>query len=197
MDLKIIKDNIGNYQIKYFKEVNSTHNFIKENWKTISNKTIVIADNQTEGIGTHGRVWYTGKDNIAMTLVYKPKCKISEIENITIKIANSIKSAIFSLYKIDLKVKEPNDLMLDNKKICGILTEINTLKENVNYLLISIGFNVNEEKFDNELELIATSLKKELKKEFDITDICIKIIQNIHEQIIVNLTSQNNRKDVY
>ena len=87
--------------------------------------------------------------------------------------------------------------MLDNKKICGILTEINTLKENVNYLLISIGFNVNEEKFDNELELIATSLKKELKKEFDITDICIKIIQNIRKQIIVNLTSQNNRKDVY
>ena len=86
---------------------------------------------------------------------------------------------------------------LRNKKVCGILTEINTLKENVNYLLISIGFNVNEEKFDNELKLIATSLKKELKKEFDIAEICIKIIKNIHEQIIVNLTSQNNRKDAY
>ncbi len=197
MNEEEMKIKLKEYDIKIFDEIDSTHIYAKNNIDNLNNNTLVIARSQTGGIGTHGRVWYTGKENIAMTLVYKPKCKISEIENITIKIANSIKSAIFSLYKIDLKVKEPNDLMLDNKKICGILTEINTLKENINYLLISIGFNVNEEKFDNELELIATSLKKELKKEFDITDICIKIIQNIHEQIIVNLTSQNNRKDVY
>ena len=194
---KEINRRLRNYEVKIFDEINSTHIYAKSNVDNLNNNTLVIAKSQTGGIGTHGRVWHTGKENIAMTLVYKPNCNISKIENITSKIANSIKLAIFSLYKINLRIKKPNDLTLNNKKICGILTEISTLEENVNYLLISIGFNVNEENFSGELVNIATSLKKECNKEFDITEIIINIIEGIHEQIVVNLTSQNNRKVTY
>lgn len=194
---KEINRRLRNYEVKIFDEINSTHIYAKSNVDNLNNNTLVIAKSQTGGIGTHGRVWHTGKENIAMTLVYKPNCNISKIENITSKIANSIKLAIFSLYKINLRIKKPNDLILNNKKICGILTEISTLEENVNYLLISIGFNVNEENFSGELVNIATSLKKECNKEFDITEIIINIIEGIHEQIVVNLTSQNNRKVTY
>ena len=192
-----INRRLRNYEVKIFDEINSTHIYAKSNVDNLNNNTLIVAQKQTNGIGTHGRVWHTGEKNIAMTLVYKPNCNISKIKNITIEIANSIIKAIFSLYKINLRIKKPNDLILNNKKICGILTEISTLEENVNYLLISIGFNVNEENFSGELVNIATSLKKECNKEFDITEIIINIIEEIHEQIVVNLTSQNNRKVTY
>ena len=71
--------------------------------------------------------------------------------------------------------------MLNNKKICGILTEINTIGENINYLIISFGFNVNEECFSEETKNIATSLKREYKKEFSREDILIEILRNIEK----------------
>ena len=57
-----------------------------------------------------------------------PNCKIEELDGLTTKIANKIKEAVYELYKYELKIKKPNDLMLNNKKICGILTEINKMR---------------------------------------------------------------------
>ena len=82
------------------------------------------------------------------------------------------------MYGYELRIKIPNDLMLNGKKICGILTEVHTQGEKIEYLLISIGFNVNETEFD-ELSDIATSLKKEYQKEFDREKIIINIINKI------------------
>ena len=70
-------------------------------------------------------------------------------------------------------------MILNGKKICGILTEIHTQGEKIEYLLISIGFNVNEDKFDLNINEIATSLKKEFNKEFEREEIIIKIINKI------------------
>lgn len=72
---------------------------------------------------------------------------------------------------------------MNGKKISGILTEIHTQSEKIEYLLISIGFNVNEENFGEELEKIATSLKKEYHKDFDREEIIIDIITEIEEII--------------
>ena len=112
-----------------------------------------------------------------------PNCKIEELNGLTTKIANKIKEAVYELYKYELKIKKPNDLMLNNKKISGILTEINTISEKINYLLISIGFNVNEDHFSKETENIATSLKKEYRKDFIREDIIIKFIENLEKEM--------------
>ena len=85
------------------------------------------------------------------------------------------------MYGYELKIKMPNDLILNGKKICGILTEVHTQGEKIEYLLISIGFNVNEEEFSKELIEIATSLKNEYKKEFDREEIIVNIINAINE----------------
>ena len=77
------------------------------------------------------------------------------------------------------KIKEPNDLMLNDKKICGILTQCTTLKETVCYVLIGIGFNVNQVEFNKELSDIATSLKKEFNIEFEREEIVAKILENL------------------
>ena len=181
MDIKKIEKEI-NQKIEYYKQINSTHIYAKE-IQHIGDK-IIIAEKQTGGIGTKGRNWHTGENkNIAMTIIKHPKCKISQLEDLTTQIAEKIKESIKQLYGYELKIKIPNDLLLNNKKICGILTETHTQGENVKYLLISIGFNVNEENFTEEIQDIATSLKIEFNKEFEREDIIIEIIKNIDNML--------------
>ena len=188
MDLEKIKNANTKYigkEIEYFKEISSTHTYAKEiAMQEKHNGKIIIAETQTNGIGTKGRTWYTGESkNIALTMILKPKCEISRLEGLTVKIAECMKKAIQELYQIDLEIKKPNDLMLNGKKICGILTEINTIAEKINYLLISFGFNVNEDVFSDETENIATSLKKEFGKEFCREDIIKKFIEILEKEI--------------
>lgn len=165
-------------KIEKYNEIESTHKYIKEKYKKYNEKTVIIANKQKKGVGTNGKIWYTGEnDNIALSILYKPTCKIEKLHNLTIDIAKNIKQIIWDLYNIELKIKEPNDLILNGKKICGILTEINTHGEKINYLIISIGFNVNEINFPKDIEKISTSLKKEYNKNFDKEEIIRKIIQ--------------------
>lgn len=172
-------------KLEYFEEIDSTHKYAKKiAFKNKENGKIIIADMQTAGIGTKGRSWYSGKaKNIAMSIILKPKTTIKQLEGLTIKIANCMKKSIYELYGFKLQIKEPNDLILNNKKICGILTEISTMGEKINYLIISIGFNVNEDNFSTEIKDIATSLKREFKREFKREEIIIKFIENLENEI--------------
>ena len=188
MDLEKIKNANTKYigkEIEYFKEISSTHTYAKEiAMKEKYSGKMIIAEKQTNGIGTKGRTWYTGESkNIALTIILKPEWTINRLEGLTVKIAECMQKAIQELYQIELKIKEPNDLILNGKKICGILTEINTISEKINYLLISFGFNVNEDVFSNETENIATSLKKEFGKEFCREDIIKKFIEILEKEI--------------
>ena len=174
------------YNIKYFDELPSTHLFAKERYQKLHENTVIIAEKQLSGIGTHGRSWYSGNgNNIAMSILYKPKCHIENFDCCTMKIANKIQECIKELYNIQLKIKYPNDLQLNNKKICGILTEVGTIAGKINYLIVSLGFNVNEVDFNPELYKIATSLKKEFKRDFDKQEIIYNFL-NVIDEIIDN-----------
>ena len=172
----------------YFDTIKSTHIYAKELEKK-EDGLAIITNMQTGGIGTNGRTWYTGYGkNIAMTMVFTPDCNVSNLEGLTIEIAEVMKETIYKLYKIKLDIKKPNDLMLNGKKIGGILTEIRSVGDKVLFLLISIGFNVLETYFDDDTSLIATSLLKEnLNKqniEFDKEDIIDMFIRKVENNII-------------
>ena len=79
-----------------------------------------------------------------------------------------MQKTIQDLYNINLNIKKPNDLIINNKKIAGFLVETGLIKQKVNYILIGVGFNVNEVDFCSEIKDIATSLKEEFKKDFSI-----------------------------
>lgn len=180
LNIEEIKAQIEN-EIYYFEELDSTQDYSKSK-KNIENGAIVITDNQTSGKGTHGRIWNTDKNkNITMTIILKPMCNINKLEGITIHIAELIKKVIYNLYGYELQIKEPNDLMLNNKKICGILTECISSSNIVKCVYIGIGFNVNQDIFVEEIECIATSLKKEFGKDFNREEIIIEIIKALNE----------------
>ena len=166
--------------IFYHKEIDSTQDeafrLIKQG--NCKNGSLIIADRQTKGKGTKQNKWYTGAGkNIAMTMLLFPNCKVADLEGITLEIAKWIQETIQELYNYKLSIKPPNDLYLNGKKICGILTQTMSIGEKVEALIIGIGFNVNENNFNEETKDIATSLSREYKKEFEKEDVVIKFIE--------------------
>ena len=155
----------------YFNEIDSTQTEAKRNVEKYSNGTVIIADMQTAGRGTHGRVWHTKTDNI------------NKLEGFTVAIAENIRQSIKELYGIELEIKLPNDLLLNKKKICGILTEVVTIKEIVKEIFIGVGFNVNESDFSSDISNIATSLYKETKQVYCREDIICKVLENIELEL--------------
>lgn len=164
MRLKNLKTNFLGRNIIYYKEIDSTQNEI---WRIIENKTepngtLVIADLQTKGRGTHGRVWHTDEtNNIAFSFFIEMNCNIKKLEKITLKIAKIIVDTFKTQYGVELDIKEPNDIFYKGKKLGGILTETKVIGENVKYLVVGIGINTAKEKFSYDIKDLATSIKKE------------------------------------
>ena len=129
--------------ISYLDKVKSTNdysiNLIK---KKISFKGIVVSDIQTSGRGRYGNKWISNKGNIFCSL-YK---KVKNHKDIYDAQFNSLRLIVKFLKKIGIKekkikIKQPNDILIDNKKICGILVESAKYKKNL-YLIIGIGLNL-------------------------------------------------------
>ena len=151
--------------------------------KEISNGTLIMADVQTNGKGTHGRKWYTDKsNNIAFSFMIEMNCNIKKLEGLTTKVAEIIIN-ILKEYDIIAKIKKPNDIILNNKKLGGILTETKVIKEKVKCLVIGIGLNINQEQFTDEIVDVATSIKKETGKEIEAKEFISKFCNNFEKYI--------------
>ena len=187
--IRVEQNKIGN-KIEHYKEIDSTqleiHRRIEQN--NIENGLIIIADKQTNGKGTHGRIWHTDEDNnIAFSLYIETDCKYPKLDGITIEISKIILRVFKNLYQINLQIKEPNDIIYNGKKIGGILTESKILKDKVKYLVIGIGINTNKQQFPEDIKNIATSIKKE----FNINIDNMLIIKQFCKEFEKHLISKN------
>jgi len=158
-----LKTEILGRKVFFFNSIDSTNNYAK----TIAIKgcdegTTVVAEVQTSGRGRLGREWssVSGK-GIWMSIVLKPVIGPESIQIITLAAAVAVVKAIKNATGIETGIKWPNDIILDGKKLCGILTEMSAEIERVNYIILGIGINVNHEgdDFSQSLKHIATSLK--------------------------------------
>lgn len=168
----------------YFKELTSTNDYIKENIDSLENKTIVFADIQTKGKGRLGRQWQTPTGNISMSMLFKnQKCDISLYPLIC---GLSVSEVIDEVCGVNTKIKWPNDIILNNKKLCGILCESIISKNSVDVICgIGVNVNIKREDFDKSSLPYGTSLFIELQKEYDPIDISKKIATNLQEKIKV------------
>ena len=174
MQLKNLETKFLGRNCIFYSEIDSTQNEIWRLIKSteIKNGTLVVADIQTNGKGTHGRVWHTNElNNVAFSMFVQMDCYIEKIEGLTREIAHMVIDIFSEEYGIKLEIKPPNDIMYGNKKIGGILTEAKTISGNVKYLVIGIGMNNNVKSFPKEIENIATSLSKEYNGNFSREDI--------------------------
>lgn len=191
MQLKNLNCNFLGKTFNFYEEIDSTQDEI---WRLIDDKKIVngqlVATNiQTKGKGTHGRIWHTDEsNNIAFSFYVEMGKDLDSLDGLTYEIAQVIVELFKDKYDIVLDIKLPNDIMCNNKKLGGILTEAKVIGHEVKYLVIGIGINTNKMNFSNDIKDIATSIKKEFNIEIDsaefISEFCNrfeKIIQKRSE----------------
>ena len=135
--------------------------------------------------GTHGRQWYTEEaNNIAFSFFIETNCNINQIEGITIEIAEVVIKVLKHIYNIQLEIKEPNDIVFNHKKIGGILTQTKINGDIVKYMVVGIGINTNQQKFNKKIEQIASSIKNEFNININtlefITEFC-----NLFEECLI------------
>ena len=148
-----------------FDSVDSTNNVLKDlASKGAKSGTVVIADHQSGGKGRRGRS-FTSPSGVGIYFSYliKPESGFEKISDLTSWTAVAVADAIKNAYGLDSQIKWVNDLLMNRKKICGILTEVTVEGESgfIDTCIIGIGINVNETSFPAELSEIATSISIE------------------------------------
>lgn len=148
----------------HFDSIGSTNDLAKElAEKGAQEGTVIIAEEQTKGRGRFRREWVSTKyKSIIMSIILRPDTKPSSIYQITQITAAAIGKSIESL-DIDVGIKWPNDIIINWRKVCGILTEASGEVDKVNYVIPGIGINVNQESSDFPEEVLnkATSIRIE------------------------------------
>lgn len=148
-------------EIKHFETIGSTNDYAKEIASKESDGTVIISEEQTKGKGRLGRSWHsTSGEGIWMSIILKPQIIPYEAPFITLVAGASIVKSLNDL-GIETLIKWPNDIIINGKKICGILTELSAEIERINHIVLGIGMNVKTIDFSDEISDIATSLKKE------------------------------------
>ena len=186
MQLKNLKTNFLGRNSIYYKQINSTQGEI---WRLIENNSatngmLVFADIQNKGKGTHGRIWHTDEaNNIAFSFFIQMNCDIKKLDGITLKIAQIIIEIFKTEYEIDLSIKKPNDIVFNNKKIGGILTETKVITETVKNLVVGIGINTNKEHFSEDIKDTATSIKKEFNINVNTEDFIAEFCNRFEKEI--------------
>lgn len=168
-----------------FKQIDSTQ---KEIWRrvnqgNIENGTVIRADIQTDGIGTHGRIWYSTENNIAFSFYYETNCNVRRLNGLTTEIAETIVEIFKDKYGIMLDIKLPNDIYANGKKLGGILTEAKVCGDVVKYLVIGIGINNSQLEFCKELENIATSINKEFKVTISVDEFILEFCKYMENKL--------------
>ena len=124
----------------FYKKVNSTNDLAIKKITTGITQGIIIADYQKKGRGQHGKKWLSFKGNLFITIFFKIKENIN-IKKITILNCKIIKKSLFKYIKKAISIKPPNDLLINKKKICGILQEIKFNNQS-KFIVIGIGINL-------------------------------------------------------
>ena len=162
---------MNKYNIIHLKEVTSTNDYLKDNYKSLPEFTIVYADMQTKGKGRLGRVWQSSNKNLEFSILLKPS--FADISTLSLLFGLAVSQTIDKYIKSE--IKWPNDIIVNDKKICGMLAEAISSKK-VDAYIMGIGLNINEIKFEGGLKDKATSLKLILNKDFDIKTILDEFI---------------------
>lgn len=139
---------------------------------------LVVADMQTAGRGRRGHGWVApaGK-NIYMTLMLRPDCIPDKASALTLVMAIAVYEAVCELIpKEQCGIKWPNDVVVNNKKICGILTEMSAEPDCIHYVVTGAGINVNQQDFPPEIRETATSLFLETGKTADRSKLAARVM---------------------
>lgn len=153
-------------EVVYYDETDSTNNEAKRAAErdNAADRTLYITESQTGGRGRRGRNWVSpAGSGIWMSLLLRPDIAPVNASMLTIVAAMAVQEAIHKVITEDghvaeCRIKWPNDIVLNKKKVCGILTEMSAEMDYIHYVVIGMGINVNTTEFDDSIKATASSL---------------------------------------
>lgn len=158
-------------EIYYFPELKSTNIMAKEKAlhraEGINEGALIIAERQSAGKGRLGREWFSPAGGIWLSIILYPQLPPSYIPRITLMTAVVVVRAIKMCTQIEPKIKWPNDILINEKKVCGILTEMSAELDIINWVVVGIGINVNidHREYPEDIQENTISLKEASGKE--------------------------------
>jgi BirA family biotin operon repressor/biotin-[acetyl-CoA-carboxylase] ligase len=163
-----IRTKVFGRKVVYFDKIDSTNNYAKKiALEGCEEGTLVVAGCQTNGRGRLGREWDSlDKKGVWMSLVLRPKISFEDIQMITLAASIAVVKALEEFLQIKAGIKWPNDIIINGKKVCGILVEMNMEIDRINFLVLGIGLNVNQQMddFPEELKSKAISLRMNMEE---------------------------------
>jgi len=182
---KTLQTRIIGKELLFFDEVDSTNDAAMEKGaKGLAEGLVVLSEGQTHGKGRLGRTWVSPENvNIYMSVLLRPDISPQHAPVMTMMSAISTARAITEVTGLETTIKWPNDVLIDRKKVSGILTEMNAEQERINYVVIGIGINVNmkREDFPVDLRVPATSLAECLGKRVDRMNLLLMLIRILEQ----------------
>ena len=180
-------------EVLYFDTIDSTNIKAQElAEKGYPSGTLVVADKQESGKGRRGRSWVSPSGTgIFMTLMIKPDINPNNASMLTLVAALAVAKAITSVTGEKAMIKWPNDIVVNGKKVCGILTEMNAQFDYINHIVIGIGINVHNESFPGELQDHAGSLLLECGKRVHRADLIEAFLEEFERLYAIYLQTED------
>ena len=149
--------------------------------------TVVVARKQTAGRGRRGRNWISPEGNCYFSLLLRPSIQMENVSRLTLVTALALADAVKKVTDLDTQIKWPNDVVVDGKKLCGILTESSMGIDGLKYVVIGVGVNTNQKEFEPEIEAMATSIALQLGRDIDGAQLIAEFL-NCFEQYFSTFT---------
>jgi len=173
-------------EIHHYEEIGSTN----EEAAKLANiggreGAVVIADRQRFGRGRLCRRWHSPEGGLWFSIILRPKIELEDAPKLTLTASVAIAKAIQEVLELKVEIKWPNDILIDGRKVCGILTEAATKDGDLDYIILGVGINVDFEEKELPLELRSTAvtLRNASGKNVDISQFlcyCLKKIETYY-----------------
>ena len=175
---KRLKGSLFGKRVYHFFKTDSTNRVAMElGYADEPEGAVVLAEEQTAGRGRAGRSWHSERGaGLYVTLLLRPKLSPVQAPLLTMLAGLSAHTAVLAQTGLSAELKWPNDLLLNGKKLGGILTEMYAEPNAVRFVIVGIGINVSQEKFPGELAATATSLRKETGRLHSRLEILVKLL---------------------
>ncbi|OUO92969.1 biotin--[acetyl-CoA-carboxylase] ligase [Cloacibacillus sp. An23] len=170
--------------VLHFRRVSST-NIVAKNLAINGSKVAVIADSQFMGRGRMSRLWESEVGGLYLTLTQKIDLQDRIIPMISMAASIAALRCISDISGLACRIKWPNDVLVNNKKICGVLSEAIWGADKLDFVLVGFGLNINQsfDSFSSGIKKLATSIYLETEKRFPIKEVAFSLIHNMNREI--------------
>lgn len=184
MDKAYIYKNLPNNKIYIFNIIDSTNQYLAQNVSKLKSGDVCLAEYQTNGKGTRGKKWFTSfGNNICLSMYWNIKTSLINLSQLSLKISQIIATTLINFGIPKINIKFPNDILIEDKKLAGILIETFNKKKCSVDIIIGIGINIAIRSICSELINVKWTDLSRLKITINRNFLIVQIISNLHNQL--------------